>query len=142
MDSSQLKKSWLFDTSSNAIIPLESTTTSTPSTVLKQSTTTAAGQFAQVVQIEVDKKKEFFIELWNQDLRQQRISLDKTIDSLPTDTAITGGVVLSGDGRYCLFAAEIKVQVMVQWPSVPLAQWSRSKWSSGTFRPFLIFDYF
>ena len=67
LDKSYLSKSWIFDKNTNSIIPLESSTNSTPLSVLKKSSTTAGGQFAQIVQIEVDKNKEYFVELWNQD---------------------------------------------------------------------------
>lgn len=90
---------------------LQTSTNGVPSTVTKRSEANINEQFAQIIEIEVNKKKEHFVELWDQDQRLHRISLEKIAESVPTETQITGDIVLSSDGRYCLFAAELKVMI-------------------------------
>ena len=109
LDASSLSKTWLFDTKSACVIPLQSRTHASPTTVVKKTTTTKSGLFAQIVEIEVGKNKELFIERWDQDRRLNRIPLAKTVESVPKDADLTGGAVLSDDGRHCVFAAELKV---------------------------------
>ena len=107
-DDSSLSKSWIFDQSTKSVTQLPSRTCSSPKTLIKKSLTTG-GLFAQIVELDIGKSKELFLERWNQDQRLNRIALSKTVESVPKDTDISGSLVLSDDGRYCVFAAELKV---------------------------------
>ena len=66
------------------------------------------GSFAQIVEVEVDKKNEIFIEKWNAEKRISRLSLAKIVDSIPPDYSITGGLKLSKNGNFAVFSAELK----------------------------------
>ena len=64
-DDSAFSKSWIFNKSTKSVTPLPSQTCSSPKTLIKKSLPTS-GVFAQIVEIEVGKSKELFIERWNQ----------------------------------------------------------------------------
>lgn len=107
-DDSAFSKSWIFDPATLSVTQLPSRTSSTPKTLVKKSLPTSAGFFCQIVEIEVGKSKEYFVEKWDQDKRLHRIPLAKTIESVPKDTEISGSLVMSDDGKFCVFAAELK----------------------------------
>ena len=89
-------------------VPLASTTDSEPSSILKKTRTNLDGVFAQIIEIEVDKKKEIFIEKWNAERRISRISVGKIVESIASDHSITGNLKLSPDATFAVFAAELK----------------------------------
>ena len=68
------------------------------------------GKYVQIVEIKVGEGKELMIELWGQDQRLKRVSINKQIAKVNSDSHITGLPQLSPDGSFCIFAAEIKTE--------------------------------